>query len=136
MHQYLFSFIEHLDQNYLKENKILKIFNKYDKLFNKEVFMKFKDKKGLIRYLKEQKEKGIHFYSEDKQTKAILKKAGVAVCYIGAGFAGAWLGSRFLGPKGAVIGATVGIIGVAMAHKRKVIIKAAYREYRVVFVAI
>ena len=61
--------------------------------------MEFKDKKSLIRYLKAQKGKGIRFYSKDKQTNNILKKAGVAVCYIGAGLAGAWLGSRFLGPK-------------------------------------
>ena len=98
--------------------------------------MKFKDEKSLIKYLKAQKEKGIRFYSRDKQTNNILKKAGVAVCYIGAGLAGAWLGSHFLGSKGAAIGATVGIIGVVMAHKRKVIIKAAYGDYRLTFVAI
>ena len=108
----------------------------YDKLFNKEAFMEFKDKKSLIRYLKAQKEKGIRFYSKDRQTNDILKKAGVAACYIGAGLAGAWFGSRFLGPKGSAIGATVGIIGVAMAHKRKVIIKLAYGHYRLMFVAI
>ena len=98
--------------------------------------MKFKDEKSLIRYLKAQKEKGVRFYSKDKQTNNILKKAGVAVCYIGAGLAGAWLGSRFLGPKGAAIGATVGIVGVAIAYKRKVIIKFAYGEYLLTFVVI
>ena len=36
MYQHLFSFIEYLDQNDLKENKNLKIFNKHDTIFNEE----------------------------------------------------------------------------------------------------
>ncbi len=80
---------------------------------------KFKNAKDLKSYLKKQYTKGVYFYSNDKRTRDFLKKTGVAICYIGAGLTGAWLGSR-LGPYGSVIGATVGIVSVAIATKQYV----------------